>query len=334
MRFVVTGATGLVGANLALLLREAGHDVRCTRRAGSRSRIGHLDGHGIEWIEADVTDAESLPRSFDGADGVFHCAAAVSVRRKITPEMVLTNVVGTRNVARAVRRAGAGRLVHVSSVVAVGLSEDGRAVDESARWNFDREGLDDAYAITKRDAEQVIAEELAAGGLDAVIVNPAYMFGPYDQRPSSGAMIIDVARRKTPGSSTGINNFVDVRDVCRSMIAAHARGRRGERYILGGHNLRYAEIFRRIATIAGVKPPSRIIPRWLARPIGWAGDLAEAITGKGALINSNTLAWAYTSSFHFTSAKAERELGHAISPIEPAIEDAIGWFREHGMLRA
>src|SRR5262249_27356880 len=122
------------------------------------------------------------------------------------------------------------------------------------------------------------------------------------------------------------------RDVCRSMIAAHARGRRGERYILGGHNLSYAEVFRRIATVAGVARPRLVFPRWLAAPVGWLGDLSQAITSREPLVNSNAVAWGYQRDFQFSSAKAERELGHSITPIETPIADALAWFRAHGML--
>jgi len=325
----ITGATGLVGANLAVQLRAAGHTVRCTRRAGSKTTL--LDGVGVEWAEADLSRPEALARAFDGADVVFHCAAAVSIRKKPTPEMVATNVDGTRHVCAAVRQAGVKRLVHCSSVVAVGLTENGQPSTEEAVWNFDRHGLADGYAITKRDAERVVADEVRAG-LDAVIVNPTYMFGPYDQRPSSGGMIIEVIRGKVPGYSSGSNNFVDVRDVTRGMIAAWQRGRAGERYILGGENMPYRDCFRRIAAVAGVKPPRFAIPRWIAAPVGWAGDLQEAFSKRDPLISSNTLAWGYATTFQFDSSKARRELGYTTGELDVAIRDAIEWFRAHDML--
>jgi dihydroflavonol-4-reductase len=327
----ITGATGLVGANLAVLLRQAGHTVRCTRRAGSRTDL--LDGVGVEWAEADLAQPDALARAFDGADVVFHCAAAVSVRKKATPEMIATNVDGTRHVVEAVRRAGVRRLVHCSSVVAVGLTENGQPATEEAVWNFDKYGLGDGYAITKRDSERLVMEETRRG-LDAVVVNPTYMFGPYDQRPSSGGMIIEVVRGKVPGYSTGSNNFVDVRDVARGMIAAWQRGRSGERYILGGENMPYRDIFRRIAAVAGVKPPRFAIPRWLAAPIGWVGDLQETFGDKDPLISSNTLAWGYATRFQFDSSKAKRELGYTVGNVDDGIRDALAWFRARGMLPA
>ncbi len=326
-RVVITGASGLLGGNLAAELRAQGHDVIATRRAGTR--IAHLDDLKLAWVEAELGSSEGLRRAFDGADAVFHCAAAVSVKREVTAEMTAANVTGTANVVEAAIAAGVPRLVHASSVVAVGLSTDGRPCDETAAWNFDAEGLVDAYAITKRRAEDVV--RAARERLDAVIVNPTYMFGPRDARPSSGKLIVDVVRRRVPGWTPGYNNFVDVRDVARGMIAAWRRGRRGERYILDGHELTYRDVMREIARVAGVAPPRLGVPRPVAWLVGKWGDLVER-RGKEPVVNSTQIRYAYTDRFRFRGDKARAELGYEVGPLEPAIRDAIAWFRAHGML--
>ncbi|MCE9575481.1 MAG: NAD-dependent epimerase/dehydratase family protein [Deltaproteobacteria bacterium] len=323
---VITGASGLLGGNLAAALLAAGHTVRATRRRSTK--VDHLADLAIEWVDGDLGDAGALTAAFRGADVVFHAAAAVDVRKGVSAELTAGNVDGVRTVLSAFKAAGAKRLVHVSSVVAVGLSTDGRPVDETARWNFDLAGFADGYAITKRQGEELVR---AATDLDAVIVNPTYMFGPRDVRPSSGRLIIDVARRKVPGWTPGYNNFVDVRDVARGMIAAWQKGARGERYILGGHDLTYRAIMETIAGVAGVKPPRLGIPHLAARAAGWWGDRAEA-RGKRTLVTSTTIRYAFTDRFRFSSAKAIRDLGYAPSPIEPAIADAVAWFRAHRML--
>lgn len=326
-RVVVTGASGLLGGNLAAELSARGHRVVATRRTGTK--IDHLADVAIEWVDAELGSIPSLATAFSGAAAVFHCAAAVSVSRTVTPAMTAANVTGTANVVEAAIAARVGRLVHTSSVVAVGLTTNGVPCDETARWNFDTEGLVDAYAITKRQAEDVI--RAARDRLDAVIVNPTYMLGPRDARPSSGKLIVDVARRRVPGWTTGYNNFVDVRDVARGMIAAWERGRRGERYILAGHELTYGEAMRTIARVAGVASPRFRIPRPLARVVGAWGDLVERRGGE-PLLNSTQIRYAYTQQFRFRSSKAAQELGYQISPLEPAIADALAWFRAHQML--
>src|SRR5688572_24925170 len=134
MRAVVTGASGLLGGNLAVELGRQGHEVFATKRGSSK--VDHLANQRITWVDADLSDAGSLARAFAGADWVFHCAAAVSIRREVTDELMSANVTGTKNVLAAVREAKVRRLVHCSTVGAVGLSEDGTPSNESARWNF------------------------------------------------------------------------------------------------------------------------------------------------------------------------------------------------------
>jgi dihydroflavonol-4-reductase len=324
-RVAITGASGLLGGNLAAELVAAGHHVVATRRAGSK--VAQLDDVAIEWRDADLASPAALAAAFTGAEAVFHCAAQVTIKREVTPEMTAANVTGTQHVIDACMAAKVARLVHTSSVAAVGLSNDGTPCDETTEWNFDRKGLLDAYAITKHQAEQLVR----AATLDAVIVNPTYMIGPRDARPSSGKLVIDTVRRRVPGWTPGYNNFVDVRDVTRGMIAAWQRGRRGERYILGGHDMTYRALFETIARVAGVAPPRFGAPRAVAWLLGRWGDRVEA-RGGDPIVNSTQIRYAYTDAFRFTSAKAARELGYAYGPLEPAIGDAIAWFRTHGML--
>lgn len=329
MRTVITGVSGLLGGNLAIELLRQGHAVRATRRASTR--VEHLQGHDIDWVDAELGDAEALARAFDGADAVFHCAAQVSVKRTVTPGLVAANVDGTRHVLAAMR--GAGRLIHCSSVVAVGAMEGDAPCTEAARWNLAEHGLDDGYSVTKRDAEALV-RAAAQAGQDAVIVNPCFMFGPYDARPSSGKLIVDVVRGKAPGWTPGFNNFVDVRDVARGMILAWERGAAGERYILGGENMCYRDIMARIAAIAGVRAPTWRVPRWIAGLLGRVGDVKEALTGREPLINSVTIRYGFCPLFQFSSEKARARLGYAPGPIDPAIADALAWFRARGMLPA
>lgn len=326
-RVAITGASGLLGANLAAELVAAGHQIAAIRRAGTKT--SHLDDIPIEWHDADLGSTAAMTRAFQGAACVFHCAAAVTVKRTVTPEMTAANVTGTANVIDAVVAAGVPRLVHTSSVVAVGLSTDGQPCDETARWNFDQEGMGDAYSITKYRAEAVL--EAARARLDAVIVNPTYMIGPRDARPSSGRLVVDIVRRRVPGWTPGYNNFVDVRDVALGMIAAWHKGRRGERYILAGHEMTYGDFMREVARVAGTRPPQRRVPRPAAWLFGKWGDLVER-TGRDPVVNSVQIRYAYSDRFRFRSDKAARELGYRPGPLEPALRDAIDWFRAHGML--
>lgn len=328
-RVVITGASGLLGGNLAAELIAAGHEVVAIRRAGTKT--GHLDDLAIEWRDADLGSTAAMASAFRGAACVFHCAAQVSIERKVSAAMTAANVTGTSHVIDAVADAGVARLVHTSSVVAIGLSTDGRPCDETAAWNFDAEGMADAYAITKHQAEEVVRAAVAAGRVDAVIVNPTYMFGPRDARPSSGKLIVDLVRGRVPGWTPGYNNFVDARDVARGMIAAWQNGRKGERYILAGHEKTYREVMQRIAEAAGTRPPRLRVPRAGAWLFGKWGDLVEW-AGREPVVNSMQIRYAYTDRFRFRSDKAARELGYRVRELEGTLKETVAWFREHGML--
>lgn len=328
MRVAITGATGLLGSNLAVLLVEAGHTVRCTRRATSNVR--HLEHLPIEWVEADLQNEGELVRAFDGAEAVFHCAAEIQVVAQVTPRMQAVNVEGTRHVLNAVRASGVRRLVHCSSTTAIGISTTGEPIDETHSWNLAAFGLDDGYATTKRRSQEMVVEA-ARGDVDAVVVCPGFMFGPFDARPSSGLMILSIVRGQVPGITPGVNNFVDVRDVARGMIAAWEKGRRGEVYILGAENLPYKEIMERIARVADVAPPRMPMPRVLATLAGWWGDLQERVTGNEALINSMRVRWGYCDGYLVSSDKARRELGYDPGPVDVAIRAALDWFEQQGM---
>lgn len=329
MRATITGATGLLGSNLAERLLAEGWQVRATRRGSSK--VDHLADLDIDWVEAGLDDPAALARAFEGSDAVFHCAAAVSVLPRPTPELIRSNVDGTRHVTEATRLASAGRLVHVSTAACVGLSVNGELVDETATYNFEREGLDDGYSTTKRDAERLVLAA-AAEGLNAVVVNPSFIMGARGAKPSSGRVILETALGRVPALPSGANNFVHVRDVADGMLRAWQRGRAGERYILSGENRRWDVMIRRIAELAGVTPPRFNAPRWVMALIGLGGDLAERISGKEQMVNSINVRWSNTNSFKFTCEKAKRELGYSPRNPDEGVVEALAWFRGAGMI--
>ncbi len=325
---LVTGATGLVGGNLVRALVARGRRVRVLlRRPGST-----VDGlAGVEPVSGDVTAPESLVRACDGVEHVYHCAALVSMWPRRTREMWRVNVDGTDHVLDACRRAGVRRLIHCSSVDAIGLPEGcAPASTELTPWNWDRLGVDNAYARTKWESQRHVLAA-AARDVDAVVVNPTYMFGAWDARPSSGRMILEVAAGRAVGWTSGGNNFVDVEDVVAAMIDAAARGVRGESYILGNDNMTYREIFAEIAAVLGVRAPRLAIPYPLARVGGWLGDLAGTVTGREPAINTLTARLGYVRHY-YDPGKARAVLGMRRTPIRTAIARAATWFRQTGML--
>lgn len=328
---LVTGASGLVGGNLVRALLAQGRAVRVLVRGSSK--LEHLADLPLERAVGDVTDAESLRHACDGVDVVYHCAAVVSMWQRLAPQMWTANVTGTEHLLAAIRAAGVRRLVHCSTVDAIGLpaTPSDPPGTESTPWNWDRLGVDNAYARTKLESQRRVLDA-AAADVDAVVVNPTYMFGAWDAKPSSGKMILEVAAGRAVGYTDGGNNFVDVEAVVDGMIAAATRGRRGECYILGGENRTYQEMFGTIARVVGVSPPRLAIPYAAARVGGWLGDAVAAIGGREPTVNTITAKLGYVRHY-FDPSKAVRELGLPQPPVEAAIERAVRWFRQTGRLR-
>lgn len=331
----VTGASGLVGGNLATLLLEQGVKVRATKRGSSKiDHLAHLD---IEWVEAGLDPAE-LTRAFQGVDVVFHCAAIPTQTRKLDGPHRDANVKGTQAVIDAVAACKVKRLVHTSSVVTCAIARKGeRDVIESDPWNFPDHGLgSDVYALTKREAELLVLAANQRGDIDAVVVNPGLMFGPLDAKPSSARMILELHRGKIFAATSGTTNVVDVRDVCRGMIAAWRRPEsRGERYILGGDNMSYGALLGMISEELGRQGRGRALrtlPDALVKLGGALGDLAERVSGKEMDLNSAVSTYAVCEGYRFSSEKAMRDLGYRVSPVRQALKDAIAWLRARGVL--
>jgi dihydroflavonol-4-reductase len=234
------------------------------------------------------------------------------------------NVEGTRRIARAARRAGV-RLVHVSSVDAIGLRPDGEPADEETPPGVMPEC---PYVVTKREAEAAVRAEVDCG-LDAVIVNPVYMLGPWDWRPSSGRMLLEVGAGKGLFAPPGGNDFVDVRDVAGGILAAIEKGRTGQRYILGGHGLSYLDAWRVMARITGRMQPLGLAPKPVVRLAGWIGDLAAAVSGREGDVNSAATTMSMLDH-NFSCRRAQADLGYSFRPLEDTVQDAWHWFVTRG----
>jgi dihydroflavonol-4-reductase len=325
---LVTGATGLVGNNVVRLLVDRGVPVRVLARPGSPRNDRAFAGLPVERVEAPLDDDAALDRAVAGTSAVVHSAAVVHIGWKRLAEMREVNVEGARRVAAACRRAGV-RLLHVSAIDALGRNADGRLTDEETPpggWT------ECSYVVTKREAEAAVLAEVERG-LDAVIVNPVYMLGPWDWKPSSGRMLLEVATGLGILAPGGSNDFVDVRDVAAGILAAIDRGRTGRRYILGGHRRTYLDAWRMFARVAGVMPPLGTVPRPLVRLVGRCGDLWGGIIGREPDVNSAAVEM---SLLHHVSScrRAEQELGYAYRPLEETVADAWDWFVDHGFTRS
>lgn len=327
MTSVVTGPAGHVGANLIPELLERGHRVRAFVREDTRA----LEGLDVERISGTILDPDALDRAFRGARTVFHLAGRISIVGDPDGMVRRTNVDGVRSVVEACERAGIERLVHVSSIHALSVHPQDRPVDETRE--LADTGPAPAYDRSKAGGER----EVLAGverGLDAVIVEPTGIIGPRDHKPShTGSMIVALAHRKLPALVDGGFNWVDVRDVARSVALAAEHGRKGERYLLGGNWRAMVDLAARVEEATGVKAPGWVPSMTLAR-IGAPFVVAWAhLTGTEPLYTSEAL-HALRNHRDIAVDKAVEELGHRIRPFEETIVDTVEWFREAGMLEA
>lgn len=325
MQALVTGATGFLGSHIARRLLDEDWDVRALVRP--TSDLSLLDDLDVETVTGDVTDATTLPPAVEACDVVFHAAGVVSFWSGWQDRLEAVNVDGVRNVVEAAVDADVDRLVHTSSVAAVGLPEDGVA-DES---RFAEAATSNPYVRTKLAGERIVADAAKQGRLDAVVVNPGTVLGPGDVNKNGGQVVRAVVRGDFPGPPDGGTNFVDVRDVADGHLAAHEKGRTGQRYILGGDNLTYGEMFDVVGEAAGIDPPSGAFPYVAALAVAAIGELRGHLSGRHPPMPIAT-ARALFEDAYYSSKKARSELGYDPRPIQEAVQDTVDWYRDRGML--
>ncbi|RMF82237.1 MAG: NAD-dependent epimerase/dehydratase family protein, partial [Nitrospirae bacterium] len=328
MTTLVTGATGFVGAAVARRLSAAGHRLRCLVRPTSDRAA--LAGLPVELVEGDLLDPASLRRAAAGCRYCFHVAADYRLWAPDAERLYRTNVDGTRELLRAAAEAGVERIVYTSSVATLGLHADGTPADEATP-----SGLEQMIGPYKRSKYLAEAEalRLAREGAPVVIVNPSTPVGPGDRRPTpTGRLILDAARGAMPAYvDTGLN-IVHVDDVAEGHLLALARGRVGERYILGGENLTLREILAEVAALTGRRPPRIRLPHAAVLPVAYLSEAWARLTrGPEPRATVDGVRMARKRMF-FTSAKAERELGYRPRPARQALRDAVAWYREQGYL--
>lgn len=323
MRILITGATGFLGNNLVRALLENGHEVTATIRHSSDPRP--LTGLDVEKRHVDLSDAAEVNLAVSNADLLIHVAAMIHVGWKKLEESRQVNVHSTSLLAAAARRNNI-RMIHVSTVDTLAAAKDvGDVVDESRQEPTKPEC---AYVVSKREAEQVVLDQVKLG-LDGVIVNPGFMVGPWDWKPSSGKMMLTLSKIPilffTPAGGCSV---VDVRDVADGIVSAMTHGRSGERYILAGENMTYLELWRMMANVMNKRPPVKGLSNWLASCVGSVGDLFAKISGRESELNSAALKLG--QMFHwYSSQKAEQELGYRIGNVEDALQDAWEWFKKN-----
>lgn len=305
---LVTGATGFIGSRIVHQLLAQGHSVRILRRRSSKMDLLGEAATQVEHATGDVTDPESVEDAVSGVDVVFHAAAIVNLGARHVRH---ANVEGTANVVNAALREGIKRLIHTSSIAAIGrFANQGGSVVETAEWQPGK--LNTPYAISKREAELQVYRGIAEG-LDAVMVNPTLVFGPGRKHQNTSLIARYLQEGRLKVYPKGSVNVVDVDDVAAGHIRAWQRGRTGERYILGSENLSWNSVLNVLADALGVARPRWPLPLSLALATGAAIELSSKLTGRSplftrALARSNAYPWSVSND------KAVRELNCTFRP--------------------
>jgi dihydroflavonol-4-reductase len=320
---LVTGGNGFVGCHVVRALVEDGREVRVLLRAGAD--VSSLRGVQYETFIGDLRDADAVAQAAHGCEEIYHVAADYRLWLLDEAPMYATNLQGTKNVLAAAKRAAVAKVIHTSTVGALGIPYGGVGTEDTP---VALENMVGAYKRSKFMAEQA-ALEAARSGTPVVIVNPSTPVGPLDYKPTpTGKMIVDFINGRMPAYlDTGLN-LVDVVDVARGHLLAAARGKIGEKYILGGENLTLSQIFERLAKLSGVAAPRLRIPYAVAYGFALAADvIARNVTRREPRASLTEVKMARKRMF-FDSSKARRELGYTTGPLDDALARAIAYFRQ------
>jgi dihydroflavonol-4-reductase len=320
---LVTGATGHIGNVLVRKLLEQGEKVRALILRGEDTTP--IKGMDVEQVDGDVLDPFSLEPALHGVESVYHLAGIISIMPGHNPLVWKVNVEGTRNILAAARRARVKRFIYTSSIHAIARTPHGVVMDESL--GFDQNNPYGEYDRSKAAASLEV-EKAANEGLDAILVCPTGVIGPYDYRGSEmGEVIRNASNAKTMFYVEGAYDFVDVRDVADGMIAAHSFGRKGESYILSGQKLSVRFLLEMVREVTGKAFASFKLPFLLAQFASkftpyyyrWSKTRPRFTPYSLEVLQSNPA---------ISHAKATRELGYRTRPSIETIADTVRWFFE------
>ena len=324
MKIALTGASGHIGANLCRRLIELDHRVTVLSNKFTES----IEGLNLKVVHGNLMDKAGLNQLIEGEDIVIHLAATISINGK-KENLADTNVQGTKNVLEAVKGSRVKRLIHFSSIHAYVHDPLDQVLDESRAL-----ALDDhiQYNRTKALSHSFVLEAVHEG-LDAVIICPTSVMGPNDFKPSLvGQAMLQMKRGKIPALIPGGYDWVDVRDVVEGTVRAIEHGQKGESYLLSGHYVSLADLYKKLSQFEGLNRKLPVLPFWLAE-VGVPFLKAWArMTGSEPLYTRESVEILKTAHKNISSEKASRDLGYHSRPFEETLRDTLQWFRENNYL--
>lgn len=323
-KVLVTGPCGLLGNNIIRELLTRGYEVRAFVH---EVHIKSLAGLELERVSGDILDEESVFRAAKGVDYIIHAAANTAIWPYRSEMIRRVNIDGTKNIIRASIANNIKRLVAIGSATAFGNGTRENPGTEESPFTAGKFGLD--YIDSKFKAQELIITAVKEEKLPALIINPTFMLGPYDTKPSSGALVLALYSGKIPGYTKGGRNYVHVKDVAVATCNALTMGRLGECYIMANENLSYREFNALVADELQVKAPKMLVPSFI---ILLYGAIVEGIARLFNKTPAISLAVARISLItnYYSATKAVEELKLPQTPIRQAVREAFDWFKEHG----
>ena len=310
---LVTGGSGLLGHHLIKMLSAQGKPVR----AIYRSTIPAALANDAQWVPGDILDVISLEEVMQGVQQVYHCAATVSFSPKRKDELHQVNVEGTANVVNACLDAGVQKLIHVSSVAALGKLHGDKMVTEKMQWT--PESGNSEYGKTKYLGEMEVWRGIGEG-LQAAIVNPSVIFGEWGDWDSGSMAIFKNIKKGFPWYSTGIAGFTDADDIVRAMILLMESDISGQRFIMNGEGRSFKDVFFMIADAFGVKRPAKEVTPFLASVVWRLEKVKSLFSGKDPMVTKETSDNAL-ATVHFDNSKLLKAFpDFTYTPLEETIE--------------
>jgi dihydroflavonol-4-reductase len=327
MKVLLTGADGFLGSNITRELLAQGYEVRAFHTPYRQTIT--LEGLPIERYKGDLLNPKDLEIAIVGCDAIIHAAASTSVWPSRNPKSLLINVEGTKRIVELALKHKIKRLVYIGTANSFGFGSKENPGNEQKAYSCGKYELD--YMDGKYEAQKLVLEAVKSQNLPAIIVNPCFMFGPFDSGPGPGAMIVSICKNEIPGFTSGGRNYAYVKDVAAAVVNALKMGRIGECYILGNSNLSYAQIFELIAQQTKSKIVKHAIPSLMAKAYGLLNSLVSSITGKQPKV-SYPLAKIACDEHYYNSSKAIAELNLKQSEIGSAVKESYDWMKANGRL--
>jgi nucleoside-diphosphate-sugar epimerase len=332
----VTGGTGFLGSHLIYQLVKNGEKVRALKREGSSFEMidrifsySYLDANPeqlfkkIDWVKGDLLDIYSLEDLLEDVDMIYHCGALVSFQQVDKQRMQKVNIEGTANLVNAALNKKTTKFCHVSSIAAIGRADNDHVIDEEMVWKSSR--VNSSYAVSKYGAEREVWRGIEEG-LDAVIVNPSVILGPGELKSGIASMIRMVGKGFS-FYTQGVNGFVDVRDVVKTMIALTEKNISGQRFIISAENLMYRQIFDWIAGYFEKPKPKYAAGKWMSE-IAWRlFHVRKLLIKKKPLITKETARTA-NNKYFYSNKKIIDTLGFHFLPVEQSVKDSCRFFDE------